>query len=107
MAGGTAQRIEIDTLFLESRVLPDISTVATATGLVLVFLMLGIFLEMRLAFWVMLGIPISFLGTFLFMSGMDVSLNMVTMFAFLIALGIVVDDAIVVGRSSGLINLWE
>ena len=42
-----------------------------------------LFLEMRLAFWVMLGIPISFLGTFIFMSGADVSLNMITMFAFL------------------------
>ena len=68
-------------------------------GLVLVFILLGLFLEMRLAFWVMLGIPISFLGTFLFMSGMDVSLNMISMFAFLIALGIVVDDAIVVGEN--------
>ena len=54
---------------------------------------------MRLAFWVMLGIPISFLGTFIFMSGADVSLNMITMFAFLISLGIVVDDAIVVGEN--------
>ncbi|MEN7973541.1 MAG: efflux RND transporter permease subunit, partial [Verrucomicrobiota bacterium] len=70
-----------------------------AIGLVLVFVMLGLFLEMRLAFWVMLGIPISFLGTFLFMGAMDVSLNMITMFAFLIALGIVVDDAIVVGEN--------
>jgi multidrug efflux pump subunit AcrB len=70
-----------------------------AMGLVLVFIMLGLFLEMRLAFWVMLGIPISFLGTFLFMGPMDVSLNMITMFAFLIALGIVVDDAIVVGEN--------
>jgi multidrug efflux pump subunit AcrB len=68
-------------------------------GLVLVFIVLGLFLEMRLAFWVMLGIPISFLGTFLFMPGFDVSLNMVSMFAFLIALGIVVDDAIVVGEN--------
>ncbi len=68
-------------------------------GLVLVFVLLSLFLEMRLAFWVMLGIPISFLGTFLFMGPMDVSLNMVTMFAFLIALGIVVDDAIVVGEN--------
>jgi len=68
-------------------------------GLVLVFFMLGLFLEMRLAFWVMLGIPISFLGTFLFMGPMDASLNMVSMFAFLIALGIVVDDAIVVGEN--------
>lgn len=70
-----------------------------AIGLVLVFVLLGLFLEMRLAFWVMLGIPISFMGTFLFMGSMDVSLNMITMFAFLIALGIVVDDAIVVGEN--------
>ena len=68
-------------------------------GLVLVFLLLSVFLEMKLAFWVMLGIPISFLGTFLFMPAADISLNMVTMFAFLIALGIVVDDAIVVGEN--------
>ncbi|VGO13418.1 Swarming motility protein SwrC [Pontiella desulfatans] len=70
-----------------------------ALGLLLVFVLLSVFLEMRLAFWVMLGIPISFLGTFLCMSAMDVSLNMITMFAFLIALGIVVDDAIVVGEN--------
>ncbi len=68
-------------------------------GLTLVFILLGLFLELRLAFWVMLGIPISFLGTFLFMGAMDVSLNMISMFAFLIALGIVVDDAIVVGEN--------
>ncbi|HSR87352.1 MAG TPA: efflux RND transporter permease subunit [Pontiella sp.] len=70
-----------------------------AIGLVLVFILLGLFLELRLAFWVMLGIPISFLGTFLLMNGMGVSLNMITMFAFLISLGIVVDDAIVVGEN--------
>ena len=68
-------------------------------GLVLVFVLLGLFLELRLAFWVMLGIPVSFLGTFIFMGHMDTSLNMITMFAFLIALGIVVDDAIVVGEN--------
>jgi multidrug efflux pump subunit AcrB len=70
-----------------------------AIGLLLVFILLSVFLEMRLAFWVMLGIPISFLGTFLFMGPLDASLNMITMFAFLIALGIVVDDAIVVGEN--------
>lgn len=68
-------------------------------GLTLVFILLSLFLEMRLAFWVMLGIPISFAGTFIFMTGADVSLNMITMFAFLISLGIVVDDAIVVGEN--------
>ena len=70
-----------------------------ALGLILVFILLSLFLEIRLAFWVMMGIPISFLGTFLFMPVFDISLNMVSMFAFLIALGIVVDDAIVVGEN--------
>ena len=68
-------------------------------GLILVFVLLAIFLEARLAFWVTMGIPISFLGTFLFMPMFGVSLNMISMFAFLIALGIVVDDAIVVGEN--------
>jgi multidrug efflux pump subunit AcrB len=66
-------------------------------GLVLVFL--GLFLEARLAFWVMMGIPISFLGSFLFLPTMDLSINMMSMFAYIIALGIVVDDAVVVGEN--------
>jgi multidrug efflux pump subunit AcrB len=70
-----------------------------ALGLILVFCVLGFFLELRLAFWVMLGIPISFLGTLLFMPAMGLSLSMVSMFAFILALGIVVDDAIVVGEN--------
>ena len=68
-------------------------------GLVLVFLVLSLFLQIRLALWVMLGIPISFLGALLFMPGFDVSINMVSLFAFIMALGIVVDDAIVVGEN--------
>ncbi|MBC8206230.1 MAG: efflux RND transporter permease subunit [Kiritimatiellales bacterium] len=68
-------------------------------GLILVFIVLGFFLEMRLAFWVMMGIPISFLGTILIMPAMGLSINMVSMFAFILALGIVVDDAIVVGEN--------
>ncbi len=71
-------------------------------GLVLVFLILGLFLEIRLALWAMLGIPISFLGAMLFMPAMDVSINMISLFAFIMALGIVVDDAIVVGE-----NIYE
>ncbi len=73
-----------------------------AMGLSLVFILLALFLELKLAFWVMMGIPISFLGSFLFLNGMDVTINMVSMFAFIIALGIVVDDAIVVGE-----NIYE
>lgn len=68
-------------------------------GLILVFIVLGFFLELRLAFWVMIGIPISFLGTILIMPAMDLSISMVSMFAFILALGIVVDDAIVVGEN--------
>ncbi len=68
-------------------------------GLALVLLVLGIFLEMRLAFWVTLGIPISFLGAMLFMPALDASLNMISLFAFILTLGIVVDDAIVVGEA--------
>ena len=70
-----------------------------ALGLILVLLVLGFFLEIRLAFWVMMGIPISFLGAMLLMPAAALSINMVTMFAFIVALGIVVDDAIVVGEN--------
>ncbi|MGD9012755.1 MAG: efflux RND transporter permease subunit, partial [Desulfobacterales bacterium] len=77
-------------------------------GLGLVFILLAIFLEARLAFWVSLGIPISILGSFLFLSQVGSSINIISMFAFIVTLGIVVDDAIVVGeniyhyRQSGL-----
>lgn len=68
-------------------------------GLALVILLLGVFLEIRLAFWVMMGIPVSFLGSMLLMPATGLSINMITLFAYLIALGIVVDDAIVVGEN--------
>lgn len=68
-------------------------------GLSLVLILLGIFLESRLAFWVTMGIPISFLGGFIVLPFLGVSINMISMFAFIVALGIVVDDAIVVGEN--------
>ncbi|MCF8090661.1 MAG: efflux RND transporter permease subunit [Desulfotignum sp.] len=68
-------------------------------GLGLVFIFLAIFLEIRLAFWVSLGIPISFLGSFLFLAPTSFSINMISMFAFIVTLGIVVDDAVVVGEN--------
>tara|TARA_B100000609_G_scaffold199259_1_gene201537 strand:- start:2514 stop:5615 length:3102 start_codon:yes stop_codon:yes gene_type:complete len=73
-----------------------------AMGLVLVLVLLGLFLEIRLAFWVTMGIPTSFLGAFLLLYPLGVSINIVSMFAFIIALGIVVDDAIVAGE-----NIYE
>ena len=68
-------------------------------GLVLVFLCLSIFLDLSLAFWTTMGIPISFMGAFWLMPYFDVSINMISLFAFILSLGIVVDDAIVVGEN--------
>ena len=68
-------------------------------GFLLVFLVLTLFLRFRLAIWVSLGIPLSFLGALFLMPTLDVSINLISLFAFIIVLGIVVDDAIVVGES--------
>jgi multidrug efflux pump subunit AcrB len=68
-------------------------------GLVLVFLTLALFLRIELAFWIMLGIPISFAGAMILMPTLDTSINMISLFAFILVLGIVVDDAIVVGEN--------
>jgi len=72
------------------------------SGAVLVFLMLALFLRVRLAFWVMMGLPVCFLGTLLFMPTelIDVTINVISLFAFILVLGIVVDDAIVMGESA-------
>ena len=68
-------------------------------GLILVFVILSMFLDLKLAFWVALGIPISLLGACAVLWQFDQTLNMLSLFSFLIALGIVVDDAIVVGEN--------
>jgi multidrug efflux pump subunit AcrB len=72
------------------------------TGSILVFIMLALFLRVRLAFWVMMGLPVCFLGTLLFMpmAFIDVTINVISLFAFILVLGIVVDDAIVMGESA-------
>ncbi len=68
-------------------------------GLILVFLVLTLFLRPSLAFFVMLGIPISFLGAMLFLGPLGISINLASLFGFILVLGIVVDDAIIVGES--------
>ncbi len=70
-----------------------------AMGLVLVVLVLGLFLDLKLAFWVTLGIPVSFAFGVWLLPSLDVSINMISLFAFILVLGIVVDDAIVVGEN--------
>lgn len=68
-------------------------------GLILVLLILTLFLRPSLAFFVMLGIPISFLGSMLFLPVLGISINLASLFGFILVLGIVVDDAIIVGES--------
>ena len=68
-------------------------------GLILVFVVLALFLRLRLAIWVTIGIPVSFLGAIMLMPILGVSVNMISLFSFILVLGIVVDDAIVVGES--------
>ncbi|MBN2474067.1 MAG: efflux RND transporter permease subunit [Pirellulales bacterium] len=68
-------------------------------GFVLVFFTLWAMLHLRLAVWVAVGIPISFLGTLFVMDRLDMSLNMITMFSLILAVGIIVDDAIVIGEN--------
>lgn len=69
-----------------------------ALGLILVIVLLGIFLEVRLAFWITLGIPISFLAGLWALPQFDVSINMISLLAFIMVLGIAVDDAIIIGE---------
>ncbi|AZN33029.1 efflux RND transporter permease subunit [Pseudoalteromonas sp. Xi13] len=88
------------TYYLEGRL--DMMIDNMVWGGILVMIVLALFLPLRLAFWVMMGLPVSFLGAFLFMpiGFLDITINMVSLFAFIIVLGIVVDDAIVVGESA-------
>ena len=68
-------------------------------GLLLVAAVLVLFLRPKLAFWVGSGIAVAFLGTLFMLQFTGISLNMISLFAFLLVLGIVVDDAIIVGES--------
>ncbi len=68
-------------------------------AVVIVLVILALFLEVRLAFWVMMGMVVSFIGGILFLPAVDVSINMISLFGFLVVLGIVVDDAVVVGEN--------
>ncbi|MHC4660944.1 MAG: efflux RND transporter permease subunit [Planctomycetota bacterium] len=85
------------TEFLKSRL--DLLQRNGILGFIFVFIILTIFIRLRLAFWVSLGIPISFLGAMWLMPGFDISINMISLFAFILVLGIVVDDAIIVGEN--------
>jgi multidrug efflux pump subunit AcrB len=68
-------------------------------GFILVFAVLALFLRLRLAFWVSIGVPISFLGALWLFPILDLSIDVISLFAFILVLGLLVDDAIVVGES--------
>ncbi|MDH5172540.1 MAG: efflux RND transporter permease subunit, partial [Gammaproteobacteria bacterium] len=89
-----------NTYYLEDQL--GIMTKNLAMGALLVFIVLALFLEIKLAFWVMLGIPLCFLGTMAVINTpyIDSNLNMLSIFGFIVALGIIVDDAIVTGESA-------
>ncbi len=74
-------------------------------GFALVFLFLVVMLDLRLALWVAMGVPISFLGAFLFFDFLDVNINMISLFALIMVIGIVVDDAVVVGEN--ISSQWD
>ena len=96
-AGVSIDTWEDESLILKSRI--SLLTRNGYLGLILVFCSLILFLDFRLAFWTTMGIPISFLGAFWLMPAVNVSINMISLFAFIMVLGIVVDDAIVVGEN--------
>ncbi|MGK0489731.1 MAG: multidrug efflux pump subunit AcrB, partial [Candidatus Endobugula sp.] len=68
-------------------------------GMGLVLFFLSLFLNTRLAFWVAFGLPISFLGMFIFAPGLDVTINVLSLFGMIIVIGILVDDGIVVAEN--------
>lgn len=84
-------------LFLEGRL--SLMLQDAAQGFVLVYIMLSLFLRPALAFHVAMGIPIAFAGGLLFLPWLGISINMISLFAFIVVLGIVTDDAIVVGEN--------
>ena len=100
--GDLPEGVTIDTWFDRSQFLQgriDLLIRNARIGLILVFLCLMLFLDLKLAFWTTMGIPISFLGAFWLLPMFDVTINMLSLFAFIVVLGIVVDDAIVVGEN--------
>jgi len=84
--------------YLQDRL--DLMTENLLMGALLVLVILSLFLELKLAFWVIVGIPISFLGAFAMLPAVGLDLNMLSLFGFIMVLGIVVDDAIIIGESA-------
>ena len=86
------------TYYLKGRL--DMMVKNLVIGAMLVFMSLALFLRLKLAFWVMVGLPVAFLGTLFMMPLFGITINLISLFGFILVLGIVVDDAIVIGESA-------
>ncbi|MEZ7492656.1 efflux RND transporter permease subunit [Pseudoalteromonas distincta] len=86
------------TYYLNARL--DMMVTNLIQGAILVAIMLSIFLRFKLALWVMIGLPVCFLGAMMMMPLFGVTINILSLFAFIMVLGIVVDDAIVIGEAA-------
>ncbi|MCF2949093.1 efflux RND transporter permease subunit [Paraglaciecola aquimarina] len=96
---GLELKVLVDmTFYLNARL--DMMLKNLTQGALLVAIMLTIFLRFRLAFWVMVGLPVCFLGAVMMMPVFGITINILSLFAFIMVLGIVVDDAIVIGEAS-------
>ena len=96
--------VELETWYDKSTLIKDRLSLLTSnalTGIIMVFVVLALFLNLRVAFWVAAGLPFIFFGTLFLMgdSFTALTINEMTTFGFIMALGIVVDDAVVVGES--------
>ena len=99
LPSGMQIKILVDmTYYLNARL--DMMLGNLVQGAILVALMLTLFLRFKLAFWVMVGLPVCFLGAAMMMPVFGVTINILSLFAFIMVLGIVVDDAIVIGESA-------
>jgi len=99
LPNGVSLEILVDmTYYLNARL--DMMLKNLFQGSILVALMLTLFLRFKLALWVMVGLPVCFLGAVMLMPIFGISINILSLFAFIMVLGIVVDDAIVIGESA-------
>ncbi len=100
--------VEFDTFIKDTEELEERLSLMTTNGiigLVLVLVLLGIFFNLRMSFWVALGIPISLLGMFFVLWVLDITINEMSLFGIIMVIGILVDDGIIIGES--IYSQWE
>ena len=100
--------VEFDTFIKDTEELEERLSLMTRNGvigLILVLVLLGVFFNLRMSFWVALGIPFSLLGMFFVLWLLDISINEMSLFGIIMVIGILVDDGIIIGES--IYSQWE